>query len=99
MLDACSMVGSEQWPIRALRGHYAAARVHYACRRCGGCVAACSACAPGGKIHRIGMISPSAPLSTWREAPFLRAFLAGLHDLGYEEGRDIAIEFRSAEGN
>ena len=54
---------------------------------------------PGGKIHRIGMISPSAPLSTWREAPFLRAFLAGLHDLGYEEGRDIAIEFRSAEGN
>src|SRR5262245_45056277 len=54
---------------------------------------------PGGKFHRIGMISPSAPLSTWREAPFLRAFLAGLHDLGYEEGRDIAIEFRSAEGN
>jgi len=53
----------------------------------------------GGKIHRIGMISPSAPLSTWRETPFLRAFLAGLRDLGYEEGRNIAIEFRSAEEN
>jgi putative tryptophan/tyrosine transport system substrate-binding protein len=53
----------------------------------------------GGKIHRIGMISPSAPLSTWRESPFLRAFLAGLRDLGYEEGRNIAIEFRSAEEN
>ena len=53
----------------------------------------------GGKIHRIGIISASVPLSTWRESPFLRAFLAGLHDLGYEEGRNIAIEFRSAEGN
>jgi len=52
-----------------------------------------------GKIHRIGMISPSAPLSMWRELHFVRAFLAGLHDLGYEEGRNIAIEFRSAEGN
>ena len=54
---------------------------------------------PGGKIHRIGMISPSAPLSTWRETRYVRAFLAGLHDLGYEEGRNIAIEFRSAAEN
>src|SRR5262249_49912396 len=54
---------------------------------------------PGGKIYRIGMISPSAPLSTWREAPFFRAFLAGVDDLGFEGGRDIAIEFWSAEGN
>jgi putative ABC transport system substrate-binding protein len=53
----------------------------------------------GSKIHRIGMISPSLPLSTWRESSFVREFLAGLHDLGYEEGRDIAIEFRSVEGN
>jgi putative tryptophan/tyrosine transport system substrate-binding protein len=53
----------------------------------------------GGKIHRIGMISPSAPLLIWRESPFVRAFLAGLRDLGYEEGRSIAIEFRSAEEN
>src|SRR5262249_7289031 len=45
------------------------------------------------------MISPSAPLSMWRESPFVRAFLAGLRDLGYEEGRNIAIEFRSAEEN
>jgi ABC transporter substrate binding protein len=53
----------------------------------------------GGKIHRIGMISASVPLSMWRETTFIRDFLGGLHDLGHEEGRDIAIEFRSAEGN
>jgi putative ABC transport system substrate-binding protein len=53
----------------------------------------------GGKIHRIGMISASVPLSKWRETTFIRDFLGGLRDLGHEEGRDIAIEFRSAEGN
>jgi putative ABC transport system substrate-binding protein len=26
-------------------------------------------------------------------------FIAGLRDLGYEEGRNIAFEFRSAEGH
>ena len=29
----------------------------------------------------------------------MKSFLEGLHDLGYEEGTNIAIEFRSAEGN
>jgi putative tryptophan/tyrosine transport system substrate-binding protein len=53
----------------------------------------------GGKIHRIGMISASVPLSMWRETSFIRSFLGALHDLGHEEGRDLAIEFRSAEGN
>ena len=53
----------------------------------------------GGKIHRIGMISASVPLSMWRETSFIREFLGALHDLGHEEGRDLAIEFRSAEGN
>ena len=53
----------------------------------------------GGKIHHIGMITSSARLSMWRESPFVRAFLAGLRDLGYEEGRNITILFRSAEDN
>ncbi|HMF24504.1 MAG TPA: ABC transporter substrate-binding protein [Pseudolabrys sp.] len=53
----------------------------------------------GFQIHRIGMISASVPLSMWRETTFIREFLGALHDLGHAEGRDLAIEFRSAEGN
>jgi ABC-type uncharacterized transport system substrate-binding protein len=52
-----------------------------------------------GKIKRIGFIAATLPLSTLRQFPFIRAFLAGLHDLDYEDGRNIAIEFRSAEGH
>src|SRR5438067_2286753 len=53
----------------------------------------------GGKIKRIGWIAASAPLSTLGQSPLVKAFLTGLHDLGYEEGRNFAIEFRSAEGH
>jgi putative ABC transport system substrate-binding protein len=53
----------------------------------------------GGKMPRIGLIWASTPLANWREAPVSRGFLKGLQDLGYEEGRNIIIEFRSAEGH
>jgi putative tryptophan/tyrosine transport system substrate-binding protein len=44
------------------------------------------------KIARIGFLSPAAD-------PRLReAFLQGLRDLGYVEGRNLVIEIRSAEG-
>src|SRR5262249_32775728 len=46
-----------------------------------------------------GFIAATPSLSTLRQFPFIGAFLAGLHDLGYEDGRNIAIEFRSAEGH
>lgn len=52
-----------------------------------------------GKVPLVGIFSPSIALSGWRESPPMKSFLAGLHDLGYEEGTNIAIEFRSAEGN
>jgi putative tryptophan/tyrosine transport system substrate-binding protein len=51
------------------------------------------------KTPRIGIIATQAPASTWRQSRFGEAFLGGLRDLGYEEGRKIAIEYRSAEGN
>ena len=42
------------------------------------------------RIPRIGIID---------DAPIWDHFRQGLHDLGYIEGRDIAIEYRSAEGD
>ena len=44
----------------------------------------------GVRIPRIGIID---------DAPIWDHFRQGLHDLGYIEGRDIAIEYRSAEGD
>src|SRR5262249_5653748 len=41
-----------------------------------------------GKIPRIGIIDPTAQWAPFRQ---------GLRELGYIEGRNIAIEFRSAE--
>jgi putative ABC transport system substrate-binding protein len=46
------------------------------------------------KVARIGYLSPNLASS-----PRLRdAFLQGLRDLGYVEGRDVIIEYRDAEG-
>jgi putative ABC transport system substrate-binding protein len=45
-----------------------------------------------GKMPRIGLIRPGSPPD-----PHVEAFLQGLRDLGYVEGRTIAIEHRWAE--
>jgi putative ABC transport system substrate-binding protein len=46
------------------------------------------------KVPRIGYLSPNLAAS-----PHLpEAFLQGLRDLGYVEGRNVVIEYRSAEG-
>ena len=47
------------------------------------------------KIPRIGILVPSsASVNSTRRA----AFLQGLRDLGYVEGKNIAIEYRYTEG-
>ena len=46
------------------------------------------------KVPRIGLIRPGSPPD-----PNAEAFLQGLRDLGYVEGRTIAIEYRWAQGS
>ena len=48
------------------------------------------------KLRRIGFLGNSTPAL---EANLVGPFREGLRDLGYVEGRDIAIEFRWAEGD
>src|SRR5262249_37717812 len=50
---------------------------------------------PATKVPRIGYLSGSgAP-----DNPGVEAFRQGLRDLGYVEGKNILIEYRSLEGN
>jgi putative ABC transport system substrate-binding protein len=50
---------------------------------------------PAAALPRIGFLGVADP-AAW--APRLDAFRAGLRDLGYVEGRNIAVEYRFAEG-
>lgn len=47
-----------------------------------------------GKVPRIGYLNPNAATANPR---LFEAFRQGLRDLGYVEGRNLQIEFRSAE--
>jgi len=61
----------------------------------GGLVWPFAARAQGRKVPRIGLISPFSPSDT---ALWHKAFLQGLRDLGWVEGKTITIEYRYAEG-
>src|SRR4030095_15831316 len=50
---------------------------------------------PAEKVYRIGFLSGQSPTDLARQ---LEAFRPGLRQLGYVEGRNIAIEDRFAEG-
>jgi putative tryptophan/tyrosine transport system substrate-binding protein len=49
---------------------------------------------PAGKVFRIGFVDPSAGGSPMSKFP--DAFRAGLRDLGYQEGRNIVVEYLRA---
>ena len=48
------------------------------------------------RLRRIGYLAPSSPTSSPAN---LAAFRQGLQELGYVEGRDVALELRFAEGS
>jgi putative tryptophan/tyrosine transport system substrate-binding protein len=50
---------------------------------------------PAGKVWRIGMLSSGSPSAAVAR---IDAFKQGLRDLGYVEGKNLAIEYRWAEG-
>ena len=50
------------------------------------------------KLHRVAFVAAVAPLSTVPNAPISKAFIQGLRDLGYVEGINLIMEWRSAEG-
>lgn len=47
---------------------------------------------PAGKVHKIGMLAYTAPRSSFA------TILTALRALGYEEGKNLAIEYRLADG-
>lgn len=49
-----------------------------------------------GKVYRVGFLASG---SSSAAAPTLDAFRQGLHDLGWLEGQNLALEVRWAEGN
>ena len=63
-------------------------------------IAMAASAQPGARIARIGYVLPTA--ATWAEAtlsPTIQAFLLGMRDHGYVEGRDFVMETRPAFGN
>jgi putative ABC transport system substrate-binding protein len=51
------------------------------------------------KIPKIGILSPSRSQDASPNRVTLKAFVAGLHELGYAEGQNITIEREFAEAN
>jgi putative ABC transport system substrate-binding protein len=52
---------------------------------------------PAGKLPRIGVLVPAEPASP--KEPNVGAFRQALGDLGYNDGRNIVVEYRYAHGN
>lgn len=50
------------------------------------------------KLHRVAFVGAGPPVSQLLKGPVAEAFLEGLHELGYIEGKNLSLEWHSAEG-
>jgi putative ABC transport system substrate-binding protein len=48
-----------------------------------------------GKVYRVGILSGGSPE---KNAPQIETFLKALHEMGWIDGQNAIIEWRSAEG-
>jgi putative ABC transport system substrate-binding protein len=70
-------------------------------RLASGVVLACSlalpfaACAQSGKVYRIGMLETTSESANRAN---MEALLRGLREAGYVEGKNLVIDYRSADG-
>ena len=85
------MIGGGTW--EGAHARHEAAGVHHAARRRGG-VAARGARAAGRKLPTIGFLGANTPSGQSR---WTAAFVQRLQELGWIEGRNVAIEYRWAE--
>jgi putative tryptophan/tyrosine transport system substrate-binding protein len=57
---------------------------------------------PANRPHRVGFVASTSPLAEISgpdpDNPFTRAFVHGLRDLGYVQGRNLRLEMRTLEG-
>ena len=57
---------------------------------------------PAATIHRVGFVATTGALAEISGpdpvSPFMRAFVHGLRDLGYVQGKNLALEMRTLEG-
>jgi putative tryptophan/tyrosine transport system substrate-binding protein len=57
---------------------------------------------PSSKVHRVGFVATTSPLAEISGPdpanPFTRAFVHGLRDFGYVQGRNLLLEMRTLEG-
>jgi ABC-type uncharacterized transport system substrate-binding protein len=52
---------------------------------------------PAGRVYRIGVLNNRTPTFSPESDQFDRAFLQGLHELGYVLGQNLALEVRTVE--
>ena len=75
-----------------------AARVHHAARRRGGTWPLAARAQQGERMRRIGVLVPYAENDPEAKARFA-AFLQGLQQSGWTDGRNVRIDARWAAGN
>jgi putative ABC transport system substrate-binding protein len=64
----------------------------------GACV--CASAQPSQTMRRVGFIASTSPVSELLTTnPASRAFALGMRELGYVEGKNLVVEWRSAEGD